>query len=320
MSTTPLTKQWATVALVLVVAVAVVLGCFWLLPPEYASGALLVGFVLASNGLRNYVHHTSTEPQPRPSSADRDWEEWWRAALAGRGWQHDRVRLPLSPFLHLVDWLDRPQWRRVLIVGCGISTEPALLAWLGYEVVAIDISRIAIDHLQARPATVQELAAWLKIRRDSRTNENRAYEDAEILSLLGPTPKGSVELICIDFREYVPSAPFDVVYSPWSWQCLDVDARRELARRAFAWTAPGGACRVATQNLPANARDELDRVFQEAGFFARDELADAYRRQRQGGSDWSSERHDQLSTEDQQRALGRLDEGERMYDVWNASG
>ncbi len=154
MSTTPLTKKWATVALVLVVALAVVIGCFWLLPPEYAGGALLVGFVLASNGLRNYVRHTSAETQPSPSSADRDWEEWWRAALAGKGWQHDRVRLPLSPFLHLVDWLDRPQWRRV---------------------VAIDISRIAIDHLKARPPTVQELAGWLKIRRDSRTNENRVY-------------------------------------------------------------------------------------------------------------------------------------------------
>ncbi len=118
----------------------------------------------------------------------------------------------------------------------------------------------------------------------------------------------------------MPSAPFDVVYSPWSWQCLGVDARRDLARRAFAWTAPGGACRVASHNLPANAWDELDRVFQEAGFFARDKLAAAYRRQRQGASDWSWERHDQLSAEDRQRALGRLDDGEKMYDVWNASG
>lgn len=227
------------------------------------------------------------------------WDERWEKTLSKASVRYDRVRLPLSPFLQLVDWLERPKWRRVLVVGCGISTEPALLAWLGYEVIAIDVSAVAIDHLEKNPATRKELASWMRLRPDPSNDENRAFDTEEALAVLGSAPTGSLQLLCVDFRDYAPAEGFDVVYCPWSWQCLDLDGRRELAQRAFAWTVPGGACRIATQNSTKEQSIELDRVFQEAGFF---------------------DRRDNNRADDDTRARTRLDAGEKLYDVFRASG
>jgi hypothetical protein len=162
----------------------------------------------------------------------------------------------------------------------------------------------------------------LGIRRDPRTNESRFPGLQEALALAEDDRRGggSLELVCADFRDFTRPMAFDVVYCPWSWQCLDKDGRRELPRRAFAWLAPGGACRVVTQNLQNEQSRELAKVFTAAGFFRRDELASTYwtNEYNQGRGSW--ERHQELSAEDDQRARGRLDAGEKMYDVYNASG
>jgi SAM-dependent methyltransferase len=83
---------------------------------------------------------------------------------------------PTSPFLRLTEQLDNAR-RRVLIVGCGVSTEPALLARLGYEVVAFDVSQRAVKYVNRNPATDRDLAKWLTLELpDHATWQERSIE------------------------------------------------------------------------------------------------------------------------------------------------
>ncbi len=251
------------------------------------------------------------------------WNAKWRKSIADkRLHQFDRVPDPRSAFLHLVEWFDGQPWRRVLVVGGGISTEPAVLEHLGYEVVAIDISEVAISHLRKHPATRDELAAWLRCRRPPGSEESRVLDQADSLALLDEARRdgGSLELVCSAFQAFELDAPVDVVYCPRSWQCLDGGGRRELAQRAFQWIVPGGACRILTQNLRTTDSKELDDAFLHAGFFRRNESAHGYSERRQGGVLFSWDRYNELAEQDDVRAKERLASGEKMFDVYNASG
>jgi SAM-dependent methyltransferase len=253
----------------------------------------------------------------------KDWDETWRATLADpRKRASDRCRLPLSPFLNLVDWFERRSWRRVLVVGCGISTEPAAIAHVGYEVVAFDVSRVAIDHITSEPATLVEIASWLSVRREGGSDQNAFRDREDVLANLEAfrRPGGSLRYECAPFTSFEPRAPFDIVYCPWSWQCLDSAGRLELPRCVSNWLTPGGACRVAIQNVNAQLGDELERAFLVAGFFRRDAVSRQYFAETYNRGLGSRERYEQHLIEDDLRAHVQLDEGGRMFDAYHASG
>ncbi len=57
----------------------------------------------------------------------------------------------LSPDQRLVEWArDRPAGGWALVVGCGLGDDAVLLAGLGWEVVAFDVSRSAIQSARGR--------------------------------------------------------------------------------------------------------------------------------------------------------------------------
>jgi SAM-dependent methyltransferase len=253
------------------------------------------------------------------------WDDYWTKEIAEIRWiEHHRCRLSGSPLLKLVDRFDPDSaWRRILVVGCGISTEPAALAHIGYNVVAIDMSEVAIQYVKAHPPTRNEIANWLTehcrndeatqpsfkeiedwLRRQGEGDKTPFFDVLETATRLDALyrPGGSLEARCLDFRELDPVDSFDVVYSPWSWQCLEPDLRRELPGRAFAWLATGGACLLVTQNLQDALEAELYTVFAAAGFFP----GDPQRRLPQAWQD------------DDARA--RLAAGEKMHFTYRGSG
>lgn len=214
---------------------------------------------------------------------EHDWDAYWTKQLASDYWQRShRCRLSLSPFLRYVEELELTG-HRVLVVGCGISTEPALLAHLGYEVVAFDVSPVAIDHIRAHPATEGELSNWLvpHLPADSWGKHDGVprflLEGKAKIRALRKTLKqmskagGSLTTLCADVRTFVPDQPFDLVYSPWSWQCLSQPLRAELPKRIHGWLRPGGAAVIATQNVSHPLCDELVAVFAAAGLVRADE-------------------------------------------------
>jgi SAM-dependent methyltransferase len=205
----------------------------------------------------------------------------------------------LSPFLTLWGELEN-SWLRVLIVGCGISTEPALLARLGYKVTAFDVSKVAISHVEANPASDDKMASWLiselpeSLWEKSGNGMTLSLDDEARQNALRQTldrlarPNGSLTTTYADFRELRADDPFDIVYSPWSWQCLDAEGRAALPRSAYGWLAPGGVAYFATQNITRSLDDELSAACTAAGFFPRSAEADRCQHQlRAGGKMWT---------------------------------
>src|SRR5262245_46631144 len=93
----------------------------------------------------------------------KDWDKYWSAQLADElPRSFHRAAIGDSLLLgHLENLGNPPAWRSVLVVGCGISTEPEALAYAGYQVVAFDLSQVATAHVTSHPATPVELAGWL---------------------------------------------------------------------------------------------------------------------------------------------------------------
>ena len=54
------------------------------------------------------------------------------------------LRGPLFPLEQLFHWCGNPRGQRILVVGCGTSNVPTLLALAGAQVTALDISQTAI--------------------------------------------------------------------------------------------------------------------------------------------------------------------------------
>lgn len=276
--------------------------------------------------------------QPRATpDADRDeqlrsldWDEYWRNELKVNRRRH-RDRNGTSPFRSLVAGLSAP-WRRVLVVGCGTSIEPALLTKLGYQVVAFDVSGVAISFLESNPPTDAELAhfltleipwsAWKKLKDGSLVapeGDDGRRAHAEALARLS-RPGGSLELRRCDFRELRADGAFDVVYSPWSWQCLPSEGRALLVSSAAGWLAPGGGAFFAVQNLPASMHSELTSACTAAGLLRRHEIADGMRQAGwpQNADEWERDR-ERCEAEDV-AMLAKLRDGAKMWDVYNASG
>jgi SAM-dependent methyltransferase len=225
-----------------------------------------------------------------------DWDAYWRAVIADdRRLGTECCRSPISPFFHLVDWLPARPWKRVLVVGCGVSTEMFAIWGVGYHVVAFDISSVAIEYRKNTRASKAQVAWWFQVRGDLASGLNVFQTPEEALAKLPEVTRerGTLEWRCADFRD-VSDTGFDVVYCPWSWQCLDEESRAELPRWVARRLVPGGACRVVAQNLNGEGFDELVRVFSAAGMFLRED--------------------------DDAKTLARLDAGERMFDLFNSSG
>jgi SAM-dependent methyltransferase len=261
-----------------------------------------------------------------------DWDEYWTGELGDERSRTGLVSGWQSPLLEVIVSLgDPPPWRSLLVVGCGISTEPAAFAHMGYDVVAFDISQVAIAYVEAHPATPEQLVNWIVGRAyDHSTGEllsRRRRDDDELRRILELHRRegGSLVTQCSGFRELAVQRTFDIVYCPNSWRCLEPEDRAELARRAFAWLAPGGMCLVSTMNLSEKDEEALHRDFSAAGLFERDperRVYDPERPRYTTAEAWKEmlARSRALRRENTRRALERLAAGEKMYDAYNESG
>lgn len=146
----------------------------------------------------------------------------------------------LAPNPYLVEWIrDRlersePPRGRALVVGCGYGDDAELLAGLGLDVVAFDISATAVDRCRSR------------------------------------FPVSRVEYVTADALEppVAWSGAFDLVFEAYTVQVLPGEARAACARSIAGTVAPGGVLvAVARSRRPDDpeglmpwplTRDELD--------------------------------------------------------------
>jgi SAM-dependent methyltransferase len=123
----------------------------------------------------------------------------------------------LAPNPYLVEWLrGRPTKPagRAIVVGCGYGDDAELLAGMGLDVVAFDVSPTAVAHCRHRFP-------------DSRVN----YAAGDALS---PDPEW-------------PGA-FDFVFEAYTVQVLPGEARAACARAIGGMVAPGGVLLVVARS------------------------------------------------------------------------
>lgn len=115
---------------------------------------------------------------------------------------------------NLVGWLDREQGRgdgrRALVVGCGLGDDAEALARRGFDVVAFDVSRTAID--------------WCRDR----------------------FPASTVQYVVADVFDPPPAwqSAFDFILEAYTLQVLPADTRPEAMRHIAACAAPGATLLV----------------------------------------------------------------------------
>ncbi len=136
------------------------------------------------------------------------------------GWAISWVDLAPNPYL--VAWLNEvptPPRGRALVVGCGYGDDAELLAGLGLEVVAFDVSTTAIARCRRR------------------------FPESTVLYRLADVLSPPAEWL----------DAFDLVFEAYTVQVLPGDARAECARSIGRMVAPGGTLLVV-----ARSRTEQD--------------------------------------------------------------
>lgn len=161
----------------------------------------------------------------RESIARGDATGWFEELYQRASGSWDRVPwadLAANPFL--VEWLGSPDARacgkRCLVVGCGLGDDAEALSAAGFDVVAFDISRTAIEACRSRFPT-------------SRVE----YAVADVLA---PPPSWT--------------GRFDLVFESYTLQVLPPDARSVAMAALASLVSPGGRllllCRARDREEP----------------------------------------------------------------------
>ncbi len=198
---------------------------------------------------------------PRPPADWRDvpgWDSYWKQVVARR--IPDRYDPYVTPFdaytvtNHVVRLVRRGS-QRILFVGNGISLLPRAFAHAGFDVVALDVSRVATEYGFAYVPSSAEMALFFQLDEgDNRGNFVDRYH----------RPGGHVVYSCGDlFDDGVEPGPFDLIWSSASLQGFAVG---DLVRAIGALDrrlAAGGECHVRIVNAPGvleRIRDEFARL------------------------------------------------------------
>ncbi|MEZ4385910.1 MAG: methyltransferase domain-containing protein, partial [Nannocystaceae bacterium] len=99
------------------------------------------------DALRRLAGDAPADPSESRDPNDPEfWDSMYRRGFTG--WELGRAAPPIARFFAA----NSPAGKRALVVGCGRGNEARMLAELGAEVVAIDISTTAIAQAEALPS------------------------------------------------------------------------------------------------------------------------------------------------------------------------
>jgi hypothetical protein len=273
---------------------------------------------------------------PRDWTDAAAWERYWSKILSEphrRQW--DAWHIGPDILLGYLATLRRRRLHRILCAGNGISLEPYCLRHCGFDVTVVDVSTTASQFVRGAQVSENELTRFLpeyEVAKDEfgihvgRVNETASLGRVAREYRVG----GRLDVITVDLFQYSPEQPFHVTYSRRAFQGFLDGERRELARRFFDWTLPGGLCLVETLNVyNASDRQALDRAFLEAGFFLHRAETDAWYERNVHKLRWSVTRaasrrlqqeYEARAAAEEERELQRLDSGEKMAVVGHGSG
>lgn len=165
------------------------------------------------------------------------------ARMGAAGWESVR-------FLNLV----RALGRRVWFAGCGTSVGPRFYAEVGYNVLATDLSPVAVRIQRRFAALAPErlFTGWSAFVRQSEP------------PLDVPQQLQAAEH---DFTTCAPNGVFDSVINCCAFQGLSPSAMSRAAQSFFTALRPGGAAILEMAHVPADLRTVIEDTLLTAGFF-----------------------------------------------------
>lgn len=202
------------------------------------------------------------------------WDRYWRRRISeiqeqyyfGSGFRRCHILPRLQEMLG-------PRMRRVLFAGSGHWLDPYYYAHLGYQVTAVDISRVAMDWVRAA-GEKRDIATWFyEVQYDSFEADGIVWVRMDVArsreaAALHHVPGGSARCIAADLLEYEPDEPFDAIRVCRTIGNLPDEEQHALARRFHQWLSPGGVCWAASQGGHPD-RERIGRTlgaFERAGF------------------------------------------------------
>jgi len=166
--------------------------------------------------------------------------------------------------LNFQDWVNRLNSRNIRdlwMPGCGLDVLPWAYAAAGFNVVATDASKTAMEIQRSQEFHRRVVERLEELEPPIR----RRLERPDSLSLRFETH---------DFREPLAEAAFDCIINIQAFQALSPKSMARAARAHLASLRPGGILYLSTLNVDNMRANNLERVLSEAGFLVPFELAE----------------------------------------------
>lgn len=179
------------------------------------------------------------------------WDPYWRSVLLGAAERRARL-VERDAYLSLASLRDMgafaalPGKGRLLEAGCGISLEPHLFAYLGFDVTAIDLSPAAIAHNAANRPSEEDLARCLRWRLDETRGDQLIFIEEPGLALAQlrhiRRPGGRCRFQVSDWFDRTALQPgsFDVVVCLNGVRCSPQEMWEKSLLRFHELLAPDG--------------------------------------------------------------------------------
>ncbi|WP_435011274.1 hypothetical protein P12x_002581 [Tundrisphaera lichenicola] len=175
------------------------------------------------------------------------WDAHYESRLARRQrdpWDEEIGTIGVEQLPQLAEVLKSRGWRSVWVPGCGLSPLARLLAHLGLQAVATDVSPVAIQF-----------------------QRSESGEFAHLTEPLGPAdPAGSFAAEVHDFRDEFRREAFDLILNVKAFQAFPVEDMTRIAGVQAAALSKGRFAYFDTMNVQGERRDQLEQALEDGGF------------------------------------------------------
>jgi hypothetical protein len=175
------------------------------------------------------------------------WDAYYESRLARPkrdSWDDETGSISVEHLPGLAQDLKSRGWRAVWVPGCGLSPLARLLAHLGLQAVATDVSLVAVEFQRSMAAEFPHLTAKLG----------------------AADPAGSCAVELHDFRTEFQRETFELIINVKAFQAFPVSDMRRIATVHAAALRKGFYAYFDTMNVQGERRDQLEQALEDGGF------------------------------------------------------
>lgn len=174
------------------------------------------------------------------------WDAYYDSALARprNPWDDETGSIRVEQLPDVVEDLKSRGWREIWVPGCGLSPLARLLAHLGLQVVATDVSPVAVEFQRSEPGEFAHLTT--------------KFGEAD--------PSGSISIELHDFRSEFRREAFDLIINVKAFQAFSVSDMQRIAGVHAASLREGRYAYFDTMNVQGERRDQLEQALEDGGF------------------------------------------------------